>query len=162
MEKSNEYYFFYKTRHPFSNWHPCLFEDEQGNKYNCSEQYMMAQKALLFGDQENFENIMDSSDPRDQKDFGRAVKGFNSKIWEDNAKRIVYEGCKLKFEQNPKLLNELLNTNGKKLVEASPTDRVWGIGLAEDDPRIHDPKNWRGTNWLGEVLTKLRDDILNS
>ena len=122
----------------------------------------MAQKALLFGEQENFENIMNSSDPRVQKEFGRAVKGFNSKIWEDNAKRIVYEGCKLKFEQNPKLLNELLNTNGKKLVEASPTDRVWGIGLAEDDPRIHDPKNWRGTNWLGEVLTKLRDDILDS
>lgn len=162
MEKSNEYYFFYKTRHPFSNWHPCLFEDEQGNQYNCSEQYMMAQKALLFGDQENFENIMNSSDPRIQKEFGRAVKGFDSKIWEENAKRIVYEGCKLKFEQNPKLLNDLLNTNGKKLVEASPTDRVWGIGLAEDDPRIHDPKNWRGTNWLGEVLTKLRDDILDS
>jgi ribA/ribD-fused uncharacterized protein len=162
MENNKQYYFFYKTRHPFSNWHPCTFEDEQGNEYNCSEQYMMAQKALLFGDKEIFEKIMGTPDPRTQKELGRAVKGFNSKIWEENAKRIVYDGCKLKFEQNPKLLNELLNTNGRELVEASPYDRVWGIGLAEDDPRIHDPKNWQGTNWLGEVLTQLREDILNS
>lgn len=161
MKEDKEYYFFYKTRHPFSNWHPCLFEDEEGNQYNCSEQYMMAQKALLFGDREIFDEIMQEPDPKIQKELGRKVRGFDSKIWEENAKRIVYDGCKLKFEQNPKLLNELLNTNGKELVEASPTDRVWGIGLAEDDPRIHDPKNWRGTNWLGEVLTKLRDDIIN-
>jgi ribA/ribD-fused uncharacterized protein len=162
MEKNNKYYFFYKTRHPFSNWHPCTFEDEQGNEYNCSEQYMMAQKALLFGDKEIFEKIMNEPNPKFQKELGRAVKGFDSKIWDENAKRIVYDGCKLKFEQNPKLLNELLNTNGKELVEASPSDKVWGIGLAEDDPRIHDPKNWQGTNWLGEVLTQLREDILNS
>ena len=162
MEKNNKYYFFYKTRHPFSNWHPCTFEDEQGNEYNCSEQYMMAQKALLFGDKEIFEKIMNEPNPKIQKELGRAVKGFDSKIWDQNAKKIVYDGCKLKFEQNPKLLNELLNTNGKELVEASPYDRVWGIGLAEDDPAIHDPLNWNGLNWLGEVLTQLREDILNS
>jgi ribA/ribD-fused uncharacterized protein len=162
MEKNNKYYFFYKTRHPFSNWHPCKFEDEQGNEYNCSEQYMMAQKALLFGDKEIFEEIMEEPSPKFQKELGRKVKGFDSKIWNDNAKKIVYDGCKLKFEQNPNLLNELLNTNGKYLVEASPYDKVWGIGLGEDDPLIYDPKNWKGTNWLGEVLTKLRDDILES
>jgi ribA/ribD-fused uncharacterized protein len=162
MEKNNKYTFFYKTRHPFSNWHPCSFEDKEGNQYSCSEQYMMAQKALLFGDKEIFEEIMDEPNPKFQKELGRKVKGFDSKIWNDNAKRIVYEGCKLKFEQNEKLLKVLLDTKGTFLVEASPYDRIWGIGLGEDDPAIHDPANWNGLNWLGEVLTDLRDDIINN
>jgi ribA/ribD-fused uncharacterized protein len=162
MNSYNKYTFFYKTRHPFSNWHPCIFEDKEGNEYNCSEQYMMAQKALLFGDKEIFKEIMDAYDPRTQKELGRKVKGFDSKIWDQNAKRIVYEGCKLKFEQNERLMKKLLETEGTLIVEASPYDRIWGIGLAEDDPKIHDPKNWQGTNWLGEVLTDLRDNLINN
>jgi ribA/ribD-fused uncharacterized protein len=158
--KYTKYTFFYKTRSPFSNWHPSIFEDETGIEYNCSEQYMMYQKALLFGDKEILAEILDTPDPREQKALGRKIKGFDSKIWEANAKRIVYEGCKLKFEQNPHLLNKLLETEGTLLVEASPYDKIWGIGLGEDDPRIQDPKNWQGTNWLGEVLTDLRENLI--
>lgn len=158
--KYTKYTFFYKMRNPFSNWYLSKFTDDQGIEYTCSEQYMMYQKAILFGDTEIAEEILDTPDPRDQKALGRKIRGFDSKVWEANAKRIVYEGCKLKFEQNPRILETLLKTEGTLLVEASPYDKIWGIGLGEDDPRIHDPKNWQGTNWLGEVLTDLRDDLL--
>jgi ribA/ribD-fused uncharacterized protein len=123
---------------------------------------MMAEKAKLFGDEETREEILFSKDPGKQKELGRKVKNFNSDVWTENAKKIVYNGCHLKFTQNPKLLKTLLDTEGTLLVEASPYDKIWGIGLGEDDPKIHDPKNWRGTNWLGEVLTDLRDNLLKS
>ena len=162
MKNHNKYTFFYKTRHPFSNWHPAKFTDQNGVQYTCSEQYMMYQKAMLFGDSEIAQEILMAPDPRDQKELGRKVKGFDSSVWEKHAKQIVYDGCALKFTQNQKLLDVLMSTAGTLLVEASPYDKVWGIGLAEDDPRIHDPANWRGTNWLGEVLTLLRDDLFEA
>lgn len=158
----DKYTFFYKTRHPFSNWHPATFTDKDGITYTCSEQYMMYKKAMLFNDHEIAQEILMAPDPRDQKELGRQVKGFKSDVWEKHAKQIVYDACVLKFKQNPKLLEILMSTAGSLLVEASPYDKVWGIGLAEDDPRIHDPANWQGTNWLGEVLTILREDILET
>lgn len=160
MKDYNKYTFFYKTRNPFSNWHPAKFTDQNGVQYTCSEQYMMYQKAMLFGDSEIAQEILRSPDPKEQKELGRKVKGFNSEVWEMHAKRIVYDGCVLKFTQNQRLLDELMSTVGTLLVEASPYDKVWGIGLGEDDPRIHDPANWQGKNWLGEILTMLREDLI--
>lgn len=157
----DKYTFFYKTRHPFSNWHPAKFTDEDKVEYTCSEQYMMYKKAMLFNDSEIAQEILMATDPRDQKALGRQVKGFDSAIWEKHAKQIVYKACYLKFTQNQKLLEVLMSTAGSLLVEASPYDTVWGIGLAEDDPRIHDRSQWRGTNLLGQVLTMLRDDLLS-
>lgn len=161
MKKYENFTFFYKTRNPFSNWYPAEFVDIDGNEYNCSEQFMMAEKARCFDDQETLKRILSSSDPKEQKELGRKVKNFDSKIWDINARDAVYRGCKLKFTQNNDLLEELLSTKGTLLVEASPYDKIWGIGLAEDNPLIHDPKNWQGKNWLGEVLTILRDDLLD-
>jgi len=89
------------------------------------------------------------------------VQRFDNDLWNQEAKNIVYRGNHAKFTQNPELLLVLLATAGHTLVEASPTDRIWGIGLAEDDPRIHQRATWRGTNWLGEVLTQLREDLLS-
>lgn len=155
-----KYTFFYKTRNPFSNWHPCKFVDSEGTQYNCSEQYMMAEKARLFKDEKTREKILAADHPRDQKKLGREVKGFISAVWEANCKDIVYKGCYLKFTQNPKLLNFMMETKGTLLVEAAVDDTVWGIGMGEEDPRIHDPRNWKGTNLLGIVLTQLRDDLL--
>lgn len=162
MKNYTKYTFFYKSRHPFSNWYRCKFIDAEGNTYNCSEQYMMAEKAKLFGDEETRRKILASSDAKEQKELGRSAKGFDSVLWNANCKEIVYRGCYLKFSQNLKELDKLLKTAGTLLVEASPYDKIWGIGLAEDDYRIHNPKNWQGTNWLGEVLTQLRDDLIES
>ena len=158
--KYNKFTFFYRMRHPFSNWYRCTFVDAEGTVYNCSEQWMMAQKARLFGDEVTRRKILASKDPKEQKDLGREVKGFDSAIWNEHAKKIVYDGCKLKFKQNEDILMQLFRTVDTLIVEASPYDKIWGIGLSEDDPLRFDPKNWKGTNWLGEVLTRLREDLL--
>lgn len=161
MEKYQKYTFFYRMSSPFSNWYRCRFQDGEGYEYNCSEQYMMAEKAKLFGDEDIRLQILESKDPREQKELGRKVKNFNSEIWNSQAKKIVFKGLHLKFTQNHHLLKVLLDTEGTLLVEASPSDKIWGIGLGEDNPLINDPKNWKGLNWLGEVLTELRDNLLN-
>lgn len=142
-----------------SQWYPCTFQID-GVKYNCAEQYMMAEKARLFGDQEILEKIMSSKNPREQKKYGRKVKNFDEKKWNSVAKDIVYKGNYAKFSQNidsGDIGYIFFNTPGT-FVEASPYDTIWGIGIGMDDPRINDPSQWRGTNWLGEVLTKVRDD----
>ncbi len=120
---------------------------------------MMHQKALLFGDQAIADKILKSSSASVQKKLGRQVANFNQTVWEAECKRIVYEGNEAKFTQNNDLLEALLATRGTTLVEASPDDRIWGVGLAEEDPRIRHRRTWRGTNWLGEILTQLRENI---
>lgn len=144
---------------PFSQWEPCEFEID-GIVYNCAEQYMMAKKASVFNDEDTYQKIMESDSPREQKKLGRSVKNFNSDKWEQVAKEIVYEGNYAKFTQNKDLLEKLLATKGTTLVEASPYDRIWGIGLSEHDEDALNRDKWRGLNWLGEILTGLREDIL--
>ncbi len=156
MEK---FTFFYRTESPFSQWHPADFE-MGGVHYNCAEQYMMYRKAVLFGDQEAAKKILSAYTPREQKEHGRHVHGFDKALWEDHCKQYVYEANHAKFTQNLHLLEILLATKGTTLVEASPTDRIWGVGLEEKDPRIKNRATWRGSNWLGEILTKLREDLL--
>jgi ribA/ribD-fused uncharacterized protein len=131
-----------------------------GIEFNCTEQYMMYMKAVLFGDEETSQKILEAKIPSRHKALGRKVKNFQQEMWESNCKKIVYDGNYAKFSQNPELKQKLLEAKGT-IVEASPVDCVWGVGLSEDDPRIKDRKTWRGKNWLGEVLTQLRDDLLN-
>ena len=156
MEK---FTFFWRTRSPFSNWHISPFEID-GIWYNCSEQWMMAEKARLFDDKKILIKILASTEPRDQKALGRLVQGFDKAKWDAIAREIVYKGCVAKFSQNPKLKEALLATEGTTMVEASPVDCIWGIGLAEDDPRALDRSKWLGTNWLGEVLDRVREEFL--
>ena len=144
---------------PFSQWCDAEFEVD-GIKYNCAEQYMMAEKARLFEDQDTLEKIMASKFPREQKKLGRAVKNFDEDKWNNVAKDVVYKGSYAKFTQNKRLMDRLIETKGTTLVEASPYDRIWGIGLGEFDPNAYDRSKWQGKNWLGEVLTKLREDLL--
>ena len=144
---------------PFSQWHPCRFTIE-GKVYNCAEQYMLEQKALLFGDRETAAKIMRARTPREQKRLGRQVRSFDAGRWNAVARDVVFRGNVAKFTQNPDLRAALLATAGTTLVEASPSDTIWGIGLAEDDPAAQDRKRWRGTNWLGEVLTRVREALL--
>ena len=152
-----KFHFFWKSK--LGQWSMDTFADEY-RTYNCCEQYMMAQKAILFGDRQALKDIMEESAPRLQQKYGRQVKGFNQEIWDRKARIIVYNGNFLRFSQNARSKEYLMNTEGE-LVEASPYDDIWGIKLAEDDPRALDKSKWQGTNWLGEVLTKLREDFRN-
>jgi ribA/ribD-fused uncharacterized protein len=142
----------------FSQWHPSIFGvDEIG--YSHAEQYMMAEKARLFNDSKTERKIMEAAHPREQKELGREVKNFDREKWDAVARDIVYKGNYHKFRQNPSMLLELGSTRDALLVEASAEDRIWGVGLAQEDMRAANPSLWLGTNWLGEVLMKLRDDI---
>lgn len=159
LDKYNQYVFFYNGF--LSNWADTPFIDTRsGTPYNCSEQFMMEKKAILFKDYDIAKKIMSKTFPGDQKALGRKVKNFNKEIWDENARQIVYEGCYFKFTQNQDAYNYLMETDGYLLVEASPTDTVWGVGLGGYEKEIEDPKNWRGTNWLGQVLTQLREDLI--
>ncbi|MEN1988308.1 NADAR family protein [Paenibacillus hubeiensis] len=158
-ESKEKFTFFWRTASPFSQWHPARFT-VNGTSYSSAEQYMMHQKALLFGDQAIADNIMKANSPSVQKKLGRQVAGFDQAVWEEHCRRIVYEGNYAKFTQDEQLLKALLDTKGTTLVEASPDDRIWGVGLAEEDPRIRNRSTWRGSNWLGEILTRLREELI--
>lgn len=146
---------------PFSQWSPATFV-VNGITYNCTEQWMMAEKARMFNDEETLAKIMAATHPRDQKKLGRQVKGFEVDKWNASAKDVVYAGNRAKFTQNPDMLAELLATTGTTLVEASPYDKIWGIGMSDFEAKgCGGRAGWRGLNWLGEVLTLLRDDINN-
>ncbi len=155
---TDEKFTFFWNGH-FSQWYPCNFT-VNGRTYNCAEQYMMANKAMMFDDLVSLKNIMDTSDPKEQKKIGRSVRGFNLQIWNAVARDVVYRGNSAKFSQNPHLYQKLMDTEGTTLVEASPFDQVWGIGLSDDDPRAQDRSQWLGLNWLGETLTELRNNMI--
>lgn len=155
----NEYSFFYETKHPFSQWHKCKFTSE-GLEFLSAEQYMMYKKAKLFNDSETANKIMNTSNPRKQKELGRSVKGFDEEKWNRKALEIVYEGNLEKFSQNENLMNILLSTKGRTIVEASPYDKIWGIGLSEENTESSSSMNWQGTNLLGIILTELRQEFL--
>ena len=128
--------------------------------YNCAEQYMMAQKALLFEDKEKYQRIMISTHPGTQKKLGRQVRDFNKATWMKVAFNIVVEANVAKFTV-PYLKKVLLETKDKVLVEASKFDKIWGIGLWEHDERCKDPKLWEGSNLLGFALMKARYILSN-
>lgn len=144
---------------PFSQWYPSNFT-LGGVKYNCAEQAMMHLKALYFADFKTAEEIMKTDDPKTQKKLGRGVDGFDVEKWKEVAKKYVTAISYAKFNQNPLLKKELLDTRYRTLVEASPYDAIWGIGLGEEDPRAWDRNSWKGLNWLGECLMKARDLII--
>ena len=120
---------------------------------------MMSKKALLFDDKEVFEQIMASDEPNEIKSLGRKIRNFDEKIWNDVKYSIVLNGNYLKFTQNRNLMNFLLSTGDKILVEASPFDKIWGIGMSENDERINNPDEWQGENLLGFALTEVREEI---
>lgn len=130
-------------------------------EYNCAEQYMMHQKALLFSDEKIANEIMLEKDPQKQKALGRLVKNFNVAIWDSNCESIVYQGNLAKFEQNPMLADKLKSTNDSIIVEASPVDFVWGIGMAIDNKNILNQDKWLGKNLLGKALMLVRLKMFN-
>lgn len=141
-----------------SQWWPSRFTVE-GTEYDCAEQYMMAEKARLFRDEEARRKILQAKHPKQMKAFGREVRGFDDRVWKKEAYGIVRRASEEKFRQNSELRAFLSNTKNRVLVEASPVDRIWGIGLDKQDPNVENPFKWRGTNLLGFALSEARDNL---
>lgn len=151
-----EYEFFWSG--PFSQWYKdAPFTCVLGLKWNTCEQYMMAEKALLFKDMEMYQKIRSSSDPASQKAYGRAVQNYNDKEWNLQRLDSVFSANMYKFSQNQKMKKLILSTKGKILVEASPRDKIWGIGLDRYDAIRISADKWPGKNYLGKVLMLVRE-----
>jgi hypothetical protein len=157
----DQYHFFYETKSPFSQWHPCKFTDGK-TTFTSSEQYMMYQKALMFRDIHAAADILATNNCRTIKAIGRQIHGFNQAAWDGACVGIVVQGNIFKFSQNPKLCEALLATGDKTLVEASPTDKIWGIGLNEAIAKKTPPDQWPGKNLLGRCLMTARTVIKTS
>lgn len=143
----------------FSQWWEKEFS-VNGIIYPTAEHFMMAQKARLFDDNETLEEILKAKTPAEAKKIGRKVKNFDEKIWLENRFKIVEEGNYYKFS-DPIYKVFLLGTGNKIIVEASPMDTIWGIGLAQDSEKVHNPNMWRGLNLLGFALMEVRDRLRN-
>lgn len=158
MKITDKYVFFWNGI--YSQWYtsPMVINDIT---YICAEQYMMHQKALFFNDTEIAEKIMLTSDPRDQKQLGREIKNFDKLRWDKVNFQIVYNANYAKFTQNEDLKKQLLETGNKIMVEASPYDQIWGIGMGEEESGIDNPMNWKGQNLLGWVITLVKHHIIN-
>jgi ribA/ribD-fused uncharacterized protein len=127
--------------------------------YNTAEHWMMAQKAMLFGDKETYEKIICARSPAEAKALGRQVKNFDGRVWDEKCFQIVVEGNFHKFNQHPLLKNFLLGTQNHILVEASPVDKIWGIGLSADDEKAQNPCHWNDQNLLGFALMEVQDRL---
>ncbi|MFT3685786.1 MAG: NADAR family protein [Phycisphaerales bacterium] len=141
-----------------SQWFKSRFTVD-GVQYATAEQFMMAEKARVFGDTDAAKDILRSRNPREQKEIGRRVRKFDADTWNSVCRGVVYTGNLAKFTQNDDLRELLLATGERTIVEASPKDAIWGIGLIHTDPRVHDPAQWLGTNWLGIAIEQVRKQL---
>lgn len=142
----------------FSQWWLSSFEVDNVT-YKTAEHWMMAKKAELFNDKEVLEKIIKANSPAEAKKLGREVKNYDDAVWLENRYEIVRQGNFYKFSQNKNLKEFLINTKDRVLVEASPVDPIWGIGMASDHKDVLNPKKWRGPNLLGFALMEVRDEL---
>jgi ribA/ribD-fused uncharacterized protein len=154
MEQLIKYHFFLNGK--LSNWYDSEFTIKNIT-YSCIEQYMMHQKALIFGDSDIADKVMNESRAFAQKELGRCVNNYNDEIWRIIRYQIVKEGVIEKFKQNKDLEDYLKSLKGYTIVEASPYDIVWGIGFEEDEA-LDNIENW-GQNLLGKILTELANNL---
>lgn len=141
-----------------SQWYPAAFS-EDGVSYATAEHYMMAGKARLFGDAAALSAILAAATPAEAKKLGRQVRDFVEATWKEHCSRIVARASVLKFSQNPALGSFLLASGDSVVVEASPRDRIWGIGMSQNNPASSDPRHWRGQNLLGFALMQARHQL---
>lgn len=142
----------------FSNWFPAEFTVD-GIQFNCAEQYMMYMKAKTFNDTNSMDLILKAKNPGFQKSLGKKVANFDPVVWDGVKEDIVYDGCLAKYSQHLDLKEELVKTGDLILVEASPYDKIWGIGMAEDHPDATDESKWQGQNLLGKALMRVRSTL---
>ena len=141
-----------------SQWWPAPFA-EDGVSYPTAEHWMMAGQARLFDDEPGLARVLAAASPKDVKAVGRAVRGYSEQVWADARFDLVVAGNLAKFRQNPDLSAFLSATDRKVLVEASPRDRVWGIGVGANHSDATRPSRWRCTNLLGFALMNVRDQL---
>ncbi|MEV4417688.1 NADAR family protein [Catellatospora sp. NPDC049609] len=139
-----------------SQWWPAAFTVD-GQRFATAEHYMMWRKATLFGDTATAARILSAGHPQEAKGLGREVRRFDQAAWERERYAVVLAGSVAKFGQDPALRAYLLGTGQRVLVEASPVDAVWGIGLSARDDGAWDPRRWRGLNLLGFALMEARE-----
>ena len=152
------YFYGHKEHYQYaylSNFYLSQFTDEDDIIYHCSEQYLMACKAFIMNDLTTMEKIMHADNPYQCKKLGRQVKNWNQEVWDQNKCDIMFDALYYKFSQNDDILQKLLSTGNSILAEASPRDRIWGIGLNITDAQSG--KTWRGKNLLGQTLMGIRD-----
>lgn len=152
-----------------SNWYRAEFDSEMmvnGEKKNLhffnTEQYFMYVKAIVFADYDTADKILATKDPKKAKALGREVKGYDDKVWNEMRYKVMVDANKLKYSQNEDLKKLITSDDfkGKGFVEASPVDKIFGIGLHESDPLADDEKNWKGRNLLGKALDEVRNWLL--
>jgi ribA/ribD-fused uncharacterized protein len=167
QNSENKYLFFWGhqpskngsiTKTCFSQWWDSPFVVD-GVTYKTAEHWMMAKKATLFNDNEILERIIQVNSPAEAKKLGREVRNYVDSVWLENRYEIVRQGSFHKFSQNLDLRTFLMNTKERILVEASPVDAIWGIGMAGDHKDIYNPEKWQGLNLLGFALMEVRDEL---
>ena len=146
------------TQSCFSQWYHSPFTIDNIS-YPTAEHYMMAEKARLFKDSDTEARILAAKSPAEAKKLGRLVQNYNDEQWSNQRFHSVVQGNIAKFGQNPELAAFLKGTNKRVLVEASPVDPVWGVGLAADDSKIDNPRYWKGLNLLGFALMEVRENL---
>lgn len=161
MRITNTHVYFYGGPAIYSNWYsdpenPKQFQYD-GHWFANTEQAFMYGKAILFNDLETAQEILNTPNPKDVKALGRKVKNFDSKTWDENCLVIMTAVNYQKYKQNPAFKKQLLETGNRILVEASPYDKIWGVGLHYTDDAVLDEKNWQGKNLLGIALMNVRE-----
>lgn len=146
----------------FSQWSKSPIKDlYYGVSYNTAEQGMMYRKAIVFGDFEIASKILQTDNPKEQKQFGRLVKNYDDSVWKDKRLETVTQINHWKFSQNKELKSLLVSLKDWEFVEASPVDKIWGVGMSIDDDRIFDPCNWQGENLLGLAIKEAQIRIIS-
>jgi hypothetical protein len=141
-----------------SQWFEAPFVVD-GVRYLTAEHWMMAEKARLFGDPEAERAAIEAANPALAKAAGRTVRGFDDAVWERERFEIVVHGNTHKFAAHPDMREFLLRTGSRVLVEASPRDRIWGIGMGAKNENAENPAAWRGLNLLGFALMEARERL---
>jgi len=145
----------------YSQWYTTSNQfQENGIDYPNAEKYMMVKKANVFKDYKILNEMVKSDNPRLIKKLGRKIKNFDDKTWDKYKIDIVTQASYLKFTQNPELLKIMIEHKDLTLVEASPEDKIWGIGLHFSNDNVLDETKWQGENLLGKCLMKARDRII--
>ncbi len=176
--QEEKFQFFWSTSSPFSQWYNVSFKapifsgghfvsewqkvhfGSSEIEFSSAEKYMMLYKSIICGDSLVALKIMETDNVRKIKELGRQVSNFDEDVWDFHRIGVVYSANRYKFNSNPDLKNMLLDTSPNTLVEAAPNDKIWGIGLAEEDERAKKREKWLGYNLLGEILTNLREDVI--